>query len=179
MTIADERASARQHYIEEIGLLLEAFGLPRMWGRVFGALLVADPPEQTAEELAEALKASRGSISTATRMLERAGLIERLSKPGERKDYFRNRPGAWHHEVQQLVAGVSRFRELAEKGLTLLDSDDPEVARGLTEMRDYFAYWEGVFPALVAAWEADSSRQREDKLLKSRAVYSSSLPQGG
>lgn len=158
MTSDDELTSAKRRYIEEMGLAMEAFGLPRMWGRVFGALLLADPPEQTAEELALTLKASRGSISTATRMLEQARLIERLSKPGERKDYFRHKPGAWHHEAQQLVAGVSRFRELAERGLALLDGSAPEVRRGLAEMLDYFAYWEGIFPELVAAWEAERRR---------------------
>jgi len=159
VALDDEQTSAKQRYIEEMGLAMAAFGLPRMWGRVFGALLLADPPEQTAEELARRLKASRGSISTATRMLEQARLIERISKPGERKDYFRNKPGAWHYEAQQLVAGVSRFRELAERGLALLDGSTPEARRGLTEMRDYFTHWEQVFPDLVAAWEAKSQSQ--------------------
>jgi DNA-binding transcriptional regulator GbsR (MarR family) len=155
----DDRAAAKADYIEEMGLYMESFGLPRMWGRVFGALLLADPPEQTADELAATLKASRGSISTATRMLEQAGLIDRVSKPGERKDYFRNRPGAWHEATKRRLAAMSRFREMAEKGLALLDSGDPEVRRGLEEMRDYFAYWERVFPRLAAEWEAEGQRK--------------------
>ena len=153
----DEQTIAKQRYIEEVGLAMAAFGLPRMWGRVFGALLLADPPEQTAEELAATLKASRGSISTATRMLEQARLIERVSKPGERKDYFRNRPGAWHHEAQALVGNISRFRELAERGLALLDGGIPETRRGLVEMRDYFAHWEKIVPRLVAEWQKERS----------------------
>lgn len=157
----DEPTPAKQRYIEEMGLAMAAFGLPRMWGRIFGALLVADPPEQTAEELAATLKASRGSISTATRMLEQVRLIERVSKPGQRKDYFRHKPGAWHHEAQQLIAGISRFRELAERGLVLLDGSHPEVKCGLIEMRDYFAYWERVFPRIVAEWQA-ADRANQD-----------------
>lgn len=154
MAIDDERTPAKQRYIEEMGLLMESFGLPRMWGRVFGALLVADPPEQTAEELAATLKASRGSISTATRMLEQTRLIERVSKPGERKDYFRNKPDAWHEITKRRVTALDALRQMAEKGLQLLDGADPEARRGLTEMRDYFAYWENIFPRLVAEWQA-------------------------
>ena len=60
----DERAS----YVEDFGLMFEGFGLPRMVGRALGALLISDPPELSAEELAEALRASRGSISSATRI---------------------------------------------------------------------------------------------------------------
>jgi len=156
----NERTSAKQRYIEEMGLVMEAFGLPRMWGRVFGALLLADPPEQTAEELATTLKASRGSISTATRMLEQARLIERISKPGQRKDYFRNKPGAWHEITKQRVAALGILRQMSEKGLQLLDGAGPEVRRGLSEMRDYFAYWEKIFPRLVAEWQAaDQAKQ--------------------
>jgi DNA-binding transcriptional regulator GbsR (MarR family) len=138
-----------------MGLLMESFGLPRMWGRVFGALLVAEPSEQTAEELAATLQASRGSISTATRMLEQASLIERVSKPGERKDYFRNKPGAWFEATRRRAAAITLFREMAEKGLGLIQSDDPEVRRGLEEMRDYFAYWERAFPRLLEEWEGE------------------------
>lgn len=153
MTAPPNRTAAKQAYIEEMGLLMESFGLPRMWGRVFAALLLADPPEQTAEELAATLQASRGSISTATRMLEQAGLIERISKPGERKDYFRNRPGAWHAITKRRIAALTALRQMAEKGLELLESDDPEVRRGLEEMRDYYSYWERVFPRLLKRWE--------------------------
>ena len=43
----------RGRYVEEFGLLFGQFGLPRMFGRVLGVLMVADPPERSAEELAE------------------------------------------------------------------------------------------------------------------------------
>ena len=78
----EERAS----YAEDFGLLFEGFGLPRMVGRVLGVLLISDPPELSAEELAEALQASRGSISSATRSLIGMGLVQRRTKRGERRD---------------------------------------------------------------------------------------------
>ena len=144
-----------QNYIEEMGIVMEGFGLPRMWGRVFGALLLADPPEQTADQLAQALQASRGSISTATRMLEQAGLIERLSKPGHRKDYFRNKPGAWQEINRRRMDGISALAELAERGLALVPSNDPEVRRGLEEMLHYMRFFEREYPKLLERWEAE------------------------
>jgi DNA-binding transcriptional regulator GbsR (MarR family) len=59
----------RERYVEDFGLLLERFGLPRMVGRVLGVLLVSEAPEHSAEDLAGVLQASRGSISSATRTL--------------------------------------------------------------------------------------------------------------
>ena len=52
----DERAG----YAEDFGLLFEGFGLPRMVGRVLGVLLISGGSEFSAEDLAEALQASRG-----------------------------------------------------------------------------------------------------------------------
>jgi DNA-binding transcriptional regulator GbsR (MarR family) len=65
-----------ERFIEELGMQFELeAAAPRMLGRVLGWLLVCDPPEQSAAELAERLQASKGSISTATRLLLRMGMI--------------------------------------------------------------------------------------------------------
>jgi DNA-binding transcriptional regulator GbsR (MarR family) len=153
----------RQRYVEEFGLLFEGFGVPRMVGRVLGALLLADPPEMSAEELAGALKASRGSISTATRVLVQIGLIEKVSRPGERRSYFRNKPGAWHELTRRRLAQMSVFKEMAERGLAVLEAegrDAPEVRLGLEEMRDFYAYCERELPGIFERWE-QGARQEE------------------
>ncbi len=149
-------------FIEEMGLALEGFGLSRMAGRVLGALLVADPPEQSAEELAELLQASRGSISGSTRMLETLGIIERISKPGERRDYFRNKPNAWYETAKKEFAAISQFRQLTEKGIALIDSNDPEVLRGLNDMRDFLIFWEREFPKVFERWESESKERNTE-----------------
>lgn len=142
--------------MEEFGLLFEGFGVPRMVGRVLGALLLADPPEMSAEELAGTLRASRGSISTATRTLVQIGLVEKVSKPGERRDYFRNKPGAWHELTRRRMAQIGVFRVMAERGLSVLEAegkDAPEVRLGLEEMRDFYAYCERELPGIFERWE--------------------------
>jgi DNA-binding MarR family transcriptional regulator len=148
----------RERYVEEFGVLFGQFGLPRMVGRLLGALLVSDPPERTAEELVGVLRASRGSISSATRSLVQMGLVERRTKPGERRDYFRVKPGAWRELMHRELEALSTFRRMAERGLGLMDSGNPEAKRGLEEMRDLYAYWEREFPAVVARWEKETER---------------------
>lgn len=151
---------AQLAFIEQTGLLLEERGLPRMAGRLLGALLVADPPEQSADELARTLRASRGSISSATQLLERIGFIDRVSKPGERRTYYRNRPGAWLEMTRRGLEQVKEYRALAERGLALLQSDDPEVRRGLEEMRDFYAFVEAEFPAVFERWRDRGAKAR-------------------
>lgn len=144
---------ARERYVEDFGLLLGQYGMPRMLGRVLAALLVSDPPERTAEELAQTLRASRGSISSATRSLVQMGLVERMTKPGERRDYFRVRRGSWMELTRQQMTAATALRGMAERGLELLDSGDKEARRGLEEMRNFYAFWESELPAALARWE--------------------------
>lgn len=150
---------AKLEYIEEMGLLMERFGLPRMPGRVLGALLMADPPEQTAEALAATLQASRGSISGATRTLTQLGLIERVSKPGERRDFFRNRPNAWAELTKLQMQNIRLFKEMAKKGLTIIGSDDPSVRLGLVEMLEFYAFWEHELPKVFRDWDLEREQR--------------------
>jgi len=148
----------RHRYLEEFGLLFGQFGLSRMLGRVLGVLMVSDPPERTAEELAEDVGASRGSISSATRSLVQMGIVQRWSRPGERRDHFRVRPGAWHEIMRREAAALRNFREMAERGLNLLDSQNPDARRNLEEMRDFYAYWEKEMPVILERWEREEDR---------------------
>ena len=74
-------------FIEQKGMEYQAEGLPRIAGRLLGLMLIEDGPFEFGC-LAERLNVSRGSVSTNTRLLESLGVIERVSKPGERGDFF-------------------------------------------------------------------------------------------
>lgn len=77
----------RDEFIEKIGLIAQGEGLPRIAGRVFG-LLVFEGEAIAFGALAERLQVSRGSISTSIRTLEERGLVKRLTRTGERQEYF-------------------------------------------------------------------------------------------
>jgi DNA-binding transcriptional regulator GbsR (MarR family) len=150
----------RLDYVEEFGMSFEQHRLPRMVGRVLGALMVSDPPERSAEELVEELRASPGSISSATRTLVQMGLVQRFSRPGERRSYFRVRPGAWQELMRREQPTLKGFRELAERGLELMDSARPEAKQGLEEMRSLYAFWERELPSLLERYEEETKEER-------------------
>jgi DNA-binding transcriptional regulator GbsR (MarR family) len=145
------------HFVEEVGLMFESVGLPRMAGRIFGWLLVSDPAQQSHGELAEVLQASKGSISTMTRLLIQLGLIERISLPGDRRDYFQIKPHAWSQMAQQRLAQITAFRQLAERGLSLIENNAPHLQSRLREMRDFHAFWERELPLINERWEQERS----------------------
>lgn len=144
--------------------MFELVGLPRMSGRIFGWLLISEPPQQSTHELVEVLQASKGSISTMTRLLIQIGLIERVSIPGARRDYFQIKPHAWSQMTKQRSAQITAFRQLAEKGLVLMQ-DAPELAKErLQEMRDVHAFLERELPRLDERWEQEQKKRMGDSL---------------
>jgi hypothetical protein len=156
-----QRLVAKKHFVEEIGLFFEQMGLPRMAGRILGWLLVSDPPPQTLNQLMETLAASKGSISTMTRLLIQIGLIERLSLPGQRRDYFRIKPRVWSRLIEQRMVQVTALRCSAEQGLALLEGEGPLVKQRLEEMRDVYAFFERELPTLIERWEAERQEQSQ------------------
>jgi DNA-binding transcriptional regulator GbsR (MarR family) len=141
-------------FVEEVGIVFEQTGLPRMAGRIFGWLLISDPPYQSPAELAEALMASKGSISTTTRLLIQMGIIERFIIPGVRHDYFRLRQDALQRTIRHGVEDeIKMFRELAEQGLELMKDESYTRRQWLEEMCDRYAFLEQEFPALMERYE--------------------------
>jgi hypothetical protein len=128
-----------------------SYGIPRMTGRVLAWLLVCEPPEQTAAQLAEALDASRGSISGATGMLVRAHLVDRLHVRGERADRFRLRPGAWDEQVRE--QGATEARALFAQGLEALAGEPASRRVRLEELDALYEWYQSRMPALFDEWQ--------------------------
>jgi len=150
-----------KNYVEKVGVVFEQTGLPRMAGRVFGWLLISEPPYQSSGQLAEVLQASKGSISTTTRLLIQIGFLERFVIPGVRHDYFRLRPDALQRTIKHgLEDEISMFRELSEQGLELMKSEASIRRQWLEEMRDRYVFLEKELPALMKRYEEHQSKKK-------------------
>ena len=155
----DSHQAKDKQFAEEVGIVFEQTGMPRMAGRILGWLLISDPPHQSTEQITKALIASKGSISTMTRLLIQIGLIERLSLPGVRCDYFRLRSDAWQHMIGRgLTEEIKMVRQLAERGLELLGNKTPVTKNWLEEMRDVYTFLEHEFPTLLERWEKERQK---------------------
>jgi DNA-binding transcriptional regulator GbsR (MarR family) len=80
---------AKSEFIEAMGRVSEASGLPPTAGRIAGLLMLSDTPVSFSQ-LAERLGVSRGSISTNTRALLQQGTIERASIVSGRETFFQS-----------------------------------------------------------------------------------------
>lgn len=135
-------------FVEALGLGLEATGLQRAAGRMLAWLMVCDPAEQSADQLAAALRASTGGVSTTVRMLRHMQLVERVGVAGERRSFYRVAPNVWDQAMAAQEQPTARLRAIADDGLRVLADAHPDRRRRLREMRDYLAFIEREMPAL-------------------------------
>lgn len=121
-----------QEFIERTGLFFERDGFPRIAGRVLGYLLLSPEPASL-DELANALQVSKSSVSTDARLLQRMGKVERVTVPGDRRDYYRiarNMPRRMAALWRERLTGM---RALLEAALTTPAAESPEVQRRLEQ----------------------------------------------
>ena len=112
------------------------FAFPPMVGRLIGYLAVADPPEQSIGELADALLASRSAITNAVKVLETMRLVRRTRVAGERMDRVRldlNSPQAMGLDTTE----YEEMRELVREGLDVVRDAPPERQAVLLEWSEF------------------------------------------
>ncbi len=116
----------RSEFIEKIGLIAQGDGLPRIAGRVLG-LLVWDGEALAFGEIANQLQVSRGSISTATRILEDRRLIRRLAKPGQRQDFFQLSENPYASMMEGVADGLARVQQDIDKTVQEIPASEVEI----------------------------------------------------
>jgi len=125
-------------------------------GRVVGYLAVCDPPQQTIDELAETLLASRSAITGAVKLLEGYRAVRRERAAGDRVDRVDRvslapsalEPRGFDPVVCKELAGLAR------EGLAVL-GDAPADRRAVLEevaaLADFLAE---KMPAVFEEWRA-------------------------
>src|SRR5437016_3994628 len=117
----------RRTFVDRMGHAAEADGLSPIAGRLFATLLLSDEP-RSLDELAAALGVSKASVSTDARRLLERGVVERASKPGDRRDYYELAPDFYAQTVRSRLARWRRMQQLV--GVVRESAPDlPQAAR--------------------------------------------------
>jgi len=160
------RAAATEEelaFVEEAAISLERQGLFRMAGRVLAWLLICDPTEQTAGDLVEVLQASKGSVSAATRFLVPSGMVEKISRPGERRDYYRIKEGVWPALAKSQAEHYQSFVDITEQGLRILQDAPERRKERLQTMHDFYAWLATEMPLLWERWEKEQGARSAER----------------
>jgi DNA-binding transcriptional regulator GbsR (MarR family) len=123
-------------FVDRVGLFMEMLGATRTMGRVYGWLLICDPPQQSLSELTKALSVSKASVSTVARQLQDSGMIERLPSP-TRQHHYRVTPGGFSSVLDTQLSLMKPGIDVADFGLSVLKEDRPEQRERLEDFRDF------------------------------------------
>lgn len=139
-------ADNRSDFIEKVGLITQAEGLPRIAGRIFG-MLVFDGETVSFSDLADRLEVSRASVSTSMRLLEERSLIKRVAKPGERQDFFQLAPNAYPTMIE---GTIKRMQAAKDEILETLDTL-PKSSGAHQRLSEYAGFYRSIEAGLDTA----------------------------
>ncbi len=151
--------AAEERFIEAMGLAHEEDRLPRIAGRLVGLLILSPEPVRF-DHLAERLQVSRASISTNTRLLENMGVIQRVTRPGDRRDYFRI-----NEEPGLLLRIADRYRARQASAEEMKQALPPNaggevVFDRLERFIRFYAILADSLNSVLAAMESDGGNSR-------------------
>ena len=155
MSLEDERAFADEigrHYARQ-------YGLPPMVGRVAGWLMVCEPPQQTAADIADALHASRSAVGNAIAMLENQAFVRRSRAAGQRVDHVELNP-AYGEQGLDSPAEWAALVALTRRGLDVLAGAPLERRARLLEMQAFAQFLHERMPAVAAEWRERRAAMR-------------------
>lgn len=121
---------------DAIGDVIEHWGFRKPLGRVWTVLFIAADP-QPAAMIGERLSMSAGAVSMALTELQRWGVVRRVWRPGERREFFEAETDFWRmiskvfDERERLLADSVRTR--LERAAALLERS-PQTASTRTSI---------------------------------------------
>lgn len=152
-----ELQEGKDKFIQAWGTLGSQWGINRTMTQIHALLLVSAEP-LSADNIMEQLQISRGNVNMNVRDLMDWGLVHKILKPGERKEFFSAEKDIW--KVFKQVVKERRKREL-EPVFNILS--ELQQVQGDPQNVEYKAFIESIEGIRKIASRADSTL---DTLLK-------------
>lgn len=143
-----------RQFVEGMGLNAEEEGMPRVSGQIVGLLMLRERA-LSLDEIGAELRVSKASVSTNARSLARMGLIERASRAGDRRDFYRVDADAPDRSLGPVVDRITHARDLLQSTLAKLPAERRVQRARLATMRDWHAFLLKEIDLLVARWHRE------------------------
>ncbi len=140
-------------FIEDMGMIAQGDGLPRIAGKIMGLLLIDIGPYSFGE-IAQRLEVSRGSISTNTRLLENLNVIDRVSKKGQRGDYFQLAQDPYAKLLQGVSQRMEKSIGVLQKTRDALPNSWEESQARLHDLQQFYTEYHKSTTALIQQLQA-------------------------
>ncbi len=151
--IATENSIEKRRQVERIGVTFEKSGMSPVAARIIGLLMMAEPPYLTLEEITEATRASKSSVSNALKFLQSEGLIEYITFSGDRKRYFQLYTSTWLEVLQQRVASITPFRKILLETVDMRSNQHPHFNQSLLDICELYGEFERGVTKIIDNWK--------------------------
>lgn len=145
---------AQRELIERVGLVYEAEGLSPAVSRVLALLLVSDENELTFDEIREELNLSKSATSNALNITLKLDRVEYITKPGDRKRYFRSKIQLWRDNFMNDYKKKQCWASLLKEVHALRPKDTKEFNNAIKDLYSFVEYLGKEVPKLLKQWEA-------------------------
>ena len=150
----------KQQFIQDFGAGYQMFGHPALMGRIVGLLLYHGKPVSLTD-ITKELGVSKGPASQICRRLLDHNLIQRVWKPGSRKDYYQAHPNIFGNAFMNHLALQRKNLELALKFRNaLLESGSKESAAFKKNIEEMVAFYQLMIERYLAFYR-DWMAQKE------------------
>lgn len=140
-------------FVERFGLMYERLGANRSVGRALAWLMICEPPEQSAEDIREALQLSQASVSNIMRTLQTLHMVERISIPGQRRIHYRVPDNAWETMTRSRLREFDDFVGATELGLKVMAGKPAASRRRIEALSEWTTWWRARYLQLIEEWE--------------------------
>ncbi|GGA88020.1 hypothetical protein GCM10008015_30740 [Flavobacterium palustre] len=140
--------------IEELGMHFEKSGMQSAASRIYALLMISDKNELTFEEIHETLNMSKSAVSNSLNFLIASNQVDFITKPGERKRYFRCKIKSLEEGVQKTLESMEVFNSILKKVLVERSEEAKEFNKGLEDVVSYLDFMKEQLPALFVKWES-------------------------
>ena len=128
---------ASKDFIEQMGIIAQRNGSPRISGRISGLLIVLGEPV-TLQTIADTLQVSKASASTNARLLRDRGMVRLTTKPGQRQDYYELVPNPFQSMLEMLSKELQQAAKEISHSMDKFSPDQSEVLQRISDLKNFY-----------------------------------------
>lgn len=151
--MAVQLSPEKKQLIEELGIHNENSGIQPAASRIFALLVISDRNELSFEEIYQTLEISKSAASNAVNLLIGTQRVEYITRPGERKRYFRCKVKSLNDGIERHLQNVEVFNSLLKRVLLQRTEKTKEFNEALVEVVGFLDFMRIELPILYQKWE--------------------------
>lgn len=147
--------------VERLGLIIQRSGIQPAASRIYALLMVSDVIELTFEQLYETLNLSKSATSNALSLLQQIKRVEYLTRPGDRKRYFKLKSANWKEDCETEFKNLTEMRIAMQEVLNQRTDKTPKFNTKIAELIDLFEFINRRIPPLFEEWEKEYQKRKK------------------